>query len=231
MLRLKGKHILVTSGPTKCNLDSIRYIGNRSTGRLGCKIAVKALTSGAEVTMIYGSGSDTPDISHLEDEFNVKLTLIKIETNDDLLNVIENRLNGVSFDVVIHAMAVLDFIPEKVADGKTPSSNLEWSIKLIKSPKVIKLIRKVWADALLVGFKLEVNKAEKALLEKAEQLLTESDADYVVANDLHGIKNGLHKALLVNKYSEIEGHYNTKDEIASGLIDLLTKRLHDNCRC
>ena len=231
MLPLKGKHILVTSGPTKCNLDSIRFIGNRSTGKLGCKIAVKALISGADVTVIYGSGSATPDINKLENGFEEKLTLIKIETNEDLRNVIENRLNSVKFDVVIHAMAVLDFIPEKVAEGKTSSSNLEWSIKLIKSPKVIKLIRKVWTDALLIGFKLEVDKTEKELLERAELLFTESNVDYVVANDLHGIKKDLHKALLVNNYSGIEGHYNTKDEIASGLIDLITKKLYSKSKC
>ena len=231
MLSLKGKQILVTSGPTKCNLDSIRYIGNRSTGKLACKIAVKALTSGAEVTMVYGSDSATPDIDKLEDWCADKLTLIRIETNADLRDVIENRLNSVRFDVIIHAMAVLDFIPEKVADGKTPSSNLEWSIKLIKSPKVIKLIRKVWVDALLIGFKLEVDKTENELLERAKLLLTESNADYVVANDLNTINKDFHKALLVNNYSGIEGHYNTKDEIASGLIDMITKRLHNNCKC
>lgn len=225
MLPLKNKHLLITSGPTRCYLDAIRYISNSSTGQLGSKIAIEALASGANVTMICGMGSVIPEPDSLENRVDSRLSLINIETNDDLRETIENRLQDANFHAIIHAMAVLDYAPEKMVNGKTPSVNSEWTIKLTRTSKVIKLIKKRWPDAFLVGFKLEVNKAEMELIEKARLFLSENRADIIVANDLKEIKKNQHKAYVINKSGDVQAVYNTKDEIASGLIKILGKQL------
>ncbi|MGR3176719.1 MAG: phosphopantothenoylcysteine decarboxylase domain-containing protein [Candidatus Anammoxibacter sp.] len=225
MLPLEKKHLLITSGPTRSYLDAIRYISNTSTGRLGSKIATKALEFGARVTMLYGTGSMIPEIDGLEHNAKTRLSLINIETNDDLQDTIENRLQNTNFDAIVHAMAVLDFIPERMVNEKTPSNNCEWPIKLIKTTKIIKLIREIWPDAFLTGFKLEVNKTKKELLERANLFLSESKVDMVVANDLKEIKEGQHKAYVINKNGNVEADYENKDEIATGLINILARQL------
>ncbi|MGR3319217.1 MAG: phosphopantothenoylcysteine decarboxylase domain-containing protein [Candidatus Anammoxibacter sp.] len=226
MLPLERKHLLITSGPTRSYLDAIRYVSNTSTGQLGSKIAAKALELGARVTMLYGTGSMIPETNGVEHNKKTRLSLINIETNDELQDTIENRLQNTSFDAIVHAMAVLDFIPERMVNEKTPSNNHEWTIKLIRTTKIIKLIRKIWPDSFLTGFKLEVNKTKKELIERANLFLSESMVDMVVANDLKEIKEGQHKAYVINKSGNVEADYKNKDEIATGLINILARQLN-----
>lgn len=225
MLPLEKKHLLITSGPTRGYLDSIRYISNTSTGELGSKITIEALASGSRVTMICGAGSMAPETNGLGNKIDSRLSLINIGTNDDLIDTIDNKLQKANFDAIVHAMAVLDYAPGRMITGKTPSVNSEWEIKLIKTQKVIKLIKKKWPDTFLVGFKLEVNKTEIELIEKACLFLSDSEADVVVVNDLKDMKKGQHKAYIINKGGNVDATYNTKDEIAIGLIKILARQL------
>lgn len=224
MSDLTNKNILITSGPTRSYLDAVRYISNRSTGMLGSKIAIEALRHGAIVTLIYGKGSIIPDIKDMDETAKSSLTLICIETNEELVNILENRLKNINFDIVIHAMAVLDYLPEKITKGKRPSTSNEWEIRFIKAAKVIKLIKKIWPDSFLVGFKLEVDKKKDELINNAYSFLRDNKADLVVANDLKEIRDGNHKAYIINKDGITLATYNTKDQIASGLISILSQQ-------
>lgn len=225
MLPLEEKHVLITSGPTRGYLDSVRYISNRSSGELGSKITIRALDAGANVTMVYGTGSTIPKVHNTKNKSFQKLSLINIETNEDLISTIENKLKGIHFDVIIHAMAVLDFTPEKKVEGKTSSDNLEWTIKLCRTQKVIKLLKKRWPNAYFVGFKLEVNKTEHELIDRVHLFSKENKTDLVVANDLNDITETGHKCYVINRSRKVEAIYHNKDEIASGLIKLLIKKI------
>ena len=225
MLPLKKKHLLVTSGPTRGYLDSVRYISNRSSGELGSKIAIKALDAGANVTMVFGAGSAIPKIQNNDSKNIPRLSLINIETNDDLISTIENKLYGIHFDAIIHAMAVLDFTPEKKVEGKTSSNNSEWTIKLCRTQKVVKLLKKKWPNTYFVGFKLEVNKTKSELIDRVGLFLRENKADLVIANDLNDITETGHKCYVINKHKNVEAIYRNKDEIASGLIRHLIKKI------
>src|SRR4030067_677888 len=104
-MRLPNKKLLIPSGPTRAPLDAVRYITNKATGRLGALIAEEAITRGAHVTFVYGRPSQLPVVrGHPHDH----LTLIGVETIDDLISVFRSEIPK-GYDAVIHPMAVLAY--------------------------------------------------------------------------------------------------------------------------
>ena len=223
MGNLESKNILITSGPTRGYIDAVRYISNKSTGKLGAAIAIEALKRNACVTFVYGTGSSTPDITLLGKDYACRLTLIEIETIDDLLLTIQEKLKGVSFDAIIHAMAVLDYAPGKQSEGKIASMKDTLPITLRKTPKVIKQIRTLWPHAFLIGFKLEVGLSRDELVGRAYASMIESGADLVVANNQNEIDRDKHRAYLINSHKEVESRCETRQDIAGELMDLIAK--------
>jgi phosphopantothenoylcysteine synthetase/decarboxylase len=222
---LLHKRILITSGPTRGPLDAVRYITNKSTGRLGVILAREALSRGARVTFIYGKGSLVPDADDMGAEAFSRLKLVEIVTVPELSEVMKRELEGEQYDVVLHSMAVLDYVPERYAEQKTRSGQNEWWIRLVRTPKVIRLIKELQPETMLVGFKLEVDKPEGELIEIAHQSLLENRADLVLANDLHQIEQGHHVGYIVNPAGEVEGVVEGKEEIARKLLDAVAERL------
>ncbi len=222
---LAGKRLLITSGPTRGPLDAVRYIANKSTGRLGVLLATEALSRGAHVTFIYGKGSLTPNSDALGAGSAGRLILIEIETVDDLVEVMNTELAAGQFDAVIHSMAVLDYVPETFLEQKTPSGQDEWLVKLVRTPKVIKIIKKLQPSTVLVGFKLEVDKSRQELVEAAFRSLMTNGADLVLANDLRQVEQGRHVGYLVNHAGDVEAVAEGKDEIARLLLDAVAQRL------
>ncbi len=214
---------MITSGPTRGYIDAVRYISNKSTGRLGATIAIEALKRDAFVTFVYGTGSSAPDIALLGKDYARRLTLIEIETIDDLLTTIQEKLKGKSFDAIVHAMAVLDYAPEKQSEGKISSIKDTLTITLRKMPKVIKQIRTLWPHAFLIGFKLEVGLSRDELVERAYASMIESGADLVVANNQNEIDRDKHHAYLINSHKEVESRCETRQDIAGELMDLIAK--------
>jgi phosphopantothenoylcysteine synthetase/decarboxylase len=222
---LAGKRLLITSGPTRGPLDAVRYITNKSTGRLGVLLATEALSRGADVTFIYGKGSLTPNSDALEADAAGRLRLIEIETVSDLVEVMNTELAAAQFDAVIHSMAVLDYVPETFLEQKTPSGQDEWLVKLVRTPKVIKIIKELQPSTVLVGFKLEVDKSRQELVEVAFRSLTTNAADLVLANDLRQVEQGRHVGYLVNRAGDVEAVAEGKEEIARLLLDAVAHRL------
>ncbi len=222
---LAGKRILITSGPTRGPLDAVRYITNKSTGRLGVILAQEALSRGARVTFIYGKGSLVPDADELGPEQASSLKTVEIETVPQLLEVMRGELEGEQYGAVLHSMAVLDYVPERCLEEKTRSGQDEWWMKLIRTPKVIKVIKELQPRTVLVGFKLEVNKSEEELIRIAHQSLLTNRADLVLANDLQQIEEGSHVGYIVNPDGEVEGVAEGKEEIARKLLDAVAERM------
>lgn len=213
MNALSGKKILVTSGPTRVPLDDVRFISSRSSGRLGMEIARELLAHGSAVTFLYGADSMRPD----PDE---GMRLIEVETVDELIRALEG-LRGEKFDAIFHAMAVSDFAPEDPRKGKVSTQEEEaWEIRLVRTPKVIKLIRGIWPDSILVGFKLEAGQSREVLLERSRELISSSGADLLVANDLTEITADRHPAYIISKTGEVVEVVHTKKEIAARLVKL-----------
>lgn len=225
MRGLEGSRILITSGPTRGPLDAVRYISPKSTGRLGVILAREALSRGARVTFVYGKGSLVPNAGQLGPEPLSRLKLVEIETVPQLLQVVTDELQEEGYDAVLHSMAVLDYVPEEYIEEKTASGQSEWWIKLVPTPKVVKVIRELQPQTVLVSFKLEVNKPKKELIRIAHQSLLANRADLVLANDLHQIEQGHHVGYIVNPRGEVENIAEGKEEIARQLLNAVAQRM------
>lgn len=172
--------------------------------------------------------------SPLNDEALNRLELVEIGTVSDLSAAIEKELKESSFDAVIHAMAVLDFVPDpsSVLPGKTKSDREEWTLRLVPTLKIIDSIKKVSPDTTLVGFKLEVDISPEQLIAGAHDLMEHSGAEIVVANDLAHIQKGGYRAILVEKSeagpeiltTETEGRPETARVLCDRLEKLLKKK-------
>ncbi len=219
---LINKKILITSGPTRANIDDVRFLSNRSSGRLGTCIANELLSKGAAITLIAGPGSITPSPNSLPGDTGKKLEVMKIETVSELLSVLQAELeNEESYDAVIHAMAVLDYEPAEIVQEKVKSGKETWTLHLKKTSKVIDHI-KTWApETLLIGFKLESNASEEYLIDSALYLMEKTHAALVVANDLKKITENVHPALLIDDNKVIFARPNTKEEIAGSLCKFI----------
>ena len=219
-MALRGKRILVTSGPTRAPLDAVRYITNKATGATGALIAEEAIRRGADVTFVYGRTSRVPVVRGAHDH----LALITVETVDDLIDVFKQELPK-GYDALIHPMAVLDFQPDSVRSIKTDSDVEEWVVRLVPTPKAIKVVKELAPDTFLVGFKLEVGKDPEELRKIAYEFLKNNRCDLVVANDLSEIETGRHTGYFVTPDGKVTQVVLGKEAIARALIDYLDGHL------
>jgi phosphopantothenoylcysteine synthetase/decarboxylase len=227
---LAGKHVLITSGPTRADIDAVRYISNRSSGRLGKAIALEALARGARVTMVAGPDSAVPGADEARTASaasgqagaSARLRILPIVTVEDLIRTLEAELKAPQPpDAVIHAMAVLDYVPAATLAEKVPSEGEAWDIRLVRTPKVIRLIRDWAPKTCLVQFKLEVGMTDEQLRAAALASMRGNRADLAVANDLSHIRDEVHPALIIAADGRVLARPGTKRDIASALCDIL----------
>jgi phosphopantothenoylcysteine synthetase/decarboxylase len=224
----EGKRFLITSGPTRAPIDAIRHIANTSTGRLGAFLGMEGLRRGAQVTFICGEGSARPETGKMTAAEQARLKTIPVITFDDLMRVFGQELSGQRYHVILHAMAVLDYVPdvpEKSSTIKMASGKASWLVKLVPTPKLIRMIKRWDPRVFLVGFKLEVGASPEELIRAAHVCAQESGADLVVANELGLIQRGQHQVVIVNAQGRVEATLSGKENIARGLMDLIENRL------
>ena len=207
--------ILITAGGTSEKIDDVRVITNVSTGRLGAFIADEfAGRHKAGVVFLCGQNSVLPK--------NKNIQIIKITSAADLQKDLARLLKTDNFDAVIHAMAVSDYSPVKYK-GKISSDKETLSIVFKKTPKIIKMIKKLSPGSLLVGFKLLSNVTEKELIKNAVKVLKENKCAFVFANDLKNIAGERHIGFLIDNAGNLQ-RSGTKKEAAR----LITKNVMVN---
>lgn len=164
---LTGKKIVVTAGPTREALDPVRFLSNRSSGKMGYAVAECAARRGAEVTLVSGP-------SHLRPSRRVKFKAI--ETVKQMAESVEESLPDA--DVLIMAAAPADFKPVAAAPQKIKkSASLE--LQLEKTPDILKNAGQIKGERLLVGFALETEHG----IENARRKLIEKNCDLMVLNN------------------------------------------------
>jgi len=166
---LKGQNILVTAGPTIEPIDPVRFISNRSSGKMGFAIARAALRRGARVTLISGPTSLKPPDG---------LSFIPVERASEMETAVLRNLPKATS--VIMAAAVSDFTPSKVSKEKLKRRNGKISIDLKSTPDILKKISKRKGNRVLVGFAVEIGKN----VESAKEKLKEKNLDFIVLNDI-----------------------------------------------
>ena len=166
---LSGKKILVTAGGTVEAIDPVRYIGNRSSGRMGCEIAKSAADSGAEVVLVAGK---------IEVEPPKNLTVIRVESaikmREEVLKIFD------SVDAVIMSAAVADFRVKNPAAQKIKKSDEVLTLELVKNPDILRELGTLKQNQILVGFAAETQN----ILEYAKKKLVEKNLNFIVANDV-----------------------------------------------
>lgn len=219
---LKEKKIIVTSGGTSEKIDEVRYITNRSSGKMGAAIAEECFARGAEVVILRAQNSVKPRYPIQEELF---------VTTEDLYDLVKkNILNA---DVIFHVAAVSDFKTEKPASGKI-SSDKSVNLALVPQIKISDQIKKLNPDIKLIVFKAEYGLTEKELIGAAEKKLQESNADAIIANDVSrkdsGFEADFNEVFIVSRPRLNRGGqevhkvaFASKREIAKEVINYLLK--------
>jgi len=171
---LEGRRVLVTAGPTYEDLDPVRFIGNRSSGRMGFALAGEAARRGAAVTLVAGPTSIEPP---------GQAELVRVRSASEMHAAVMARLD--TADAVIMAAAVADYAPEAKDARKRPKSDDGLTITLRRTPDILALVG-AWRASrgtpapVLVGFAAETDDA----VAKGRKKLEAKRADFIVVNDV-----------------------------------------------
>ena len=218
---LKGKRVLVTSGPTHEPIDPVRYIANRSSGKQGHAIAAAAAAAGAAVTLVSGP-VNVPDPAGVN--------VVRVETARDMLDAVTKALPA---DVAVFAAAVADWRVEqpnagkiKKQDGGAPK------LGLVENPDILATIahRKSGRPRLVIGFAAETDQ----LIAHAKAKLARKGCDWIVANDVSaasGVMGGDRNTVHIVTASGVESWPpQSKDEVARALVSHIADALRRGSR-
>lgn len=205
-----GKTVLVTAGGTSEPIDPVRFITNRSSGKMGVAIAAKALGRGAKVILVAGNISvPVPD----------GIERIDVTTTEEMYDAVLGNLDRA--DVVIKAAAPADYKVAKVSDKKIKSDEL--TLKLKKNPDIAAAVGKIKGDKKLVIFSAETNDCEA----NARAKLKKKNADMVVLNDVTkkgaGFNTDTNVVTVITRDDEKEFGLLDKTVLADLLLDEIGK--------
>lgn len=210
---LINKKVLVTAGPTREDIDPVRYITNRSSGKMGYAIARAARNRGAEVTLISGPSNLTPPQG---------VNFIRVHSADDMYNEVMKYYDYM--DIVIKSAAVSDYRPVSVNSNKIKKSDNDMSIKLVKNTDILFELGKLKKSQILVGFAAETNNLDKY----ANNKLISKNLDMIVANDVTMENSGFdidtNTVKIFCKNGEVSELPNmSKEEVAYIILDYALK--------
>ncbi len=212
-LPLKGKKALVTAGPTFEAIDPVRFIGNRSSGKMGYAIAEELATQGADVLLVSGPGNLSV--------INSRITRVDIESAEEMLNACMKDFS--EKDIIVMSAAVADYEPADVASEKLKKKNNEMPLPLIPTQDILALMgEKKGKKQFIVGFALETENE----LENAKGKLQKKNLDLVVLNSLKdegaGFNHDTNKITIIDKKgSEYNFGLKSKQEVAKDLVNLI----------
>jgi phosphopantothenoylcysteine decarboxylase/phosphopantothenate--cysteine ligase len=206
---LAGLRLLVTAGPTREAIDPVRFISNRSSGRMGYALASRAAARGAAVTLVSGP-SDLAAPGGVE--------LVRVESAADMAREVKARFNGA--DAVIKAAAVADLTPKERSAHKVKKDELKEVLELSRTEDILKTLGGMKGNKILVGFAAETDD----LVNNAKKKLAAKNLDLIVANDVSRTDSGF--AVDTNAVRIIgadgEDHQlplTTKEQVAEVVLD------------
>ena len=216
--KLSGKHLLVTAGPTYEPLDPVRYIGNRSSGKMGYQLAERAKQLGAKVTLITGPTSQvTPkDMEQV----------IHVETAAQMLEAVEKNFD--KSDIAIFAAAVADYSPKIVSKEKIKKAEGELNLELVKTVDIAAAMgKRKTKGQFIVGFALETENE----MEHAIKKMNNKNFDMVVLNSTKDIGatfgHDTNKITIIRRDASVyKFELKDKREVAADIIDKLLEIIH-----
>jgi phosphopantothenoylcysteine decarboxylase / phosphopantothenate---cysteine ligase len=218
---LQGKRLIVTAGGTREPLDAVRFVGNRSSGRMGVALAAEAARRGAHVTLVGSNLAVPPPVG---------VEVVAAPTAEDLAR--ETLARAAEADAIVMAAAVADYRPVVAREDKRPKNGEPWQIELEPTTDVLReLAARRGNGQVLVGFAAEHGEAG---LERARRKLTDKGLDLIVYNDVGrddiGFDAPENEVVLVAAGAERELSKAPKTAIAAAILDEIAQLLESNGR-
>jgi phosphopantothenoylcysteine decarboxylase / phosphopantothenate---cysteine ligase len=205
---LVGTRVLISAGGTREPLDSVRFLGNRSSGRMGVALAAEAARRGAEVTLVA---------ANLAVAAPADVELVEVDSAAALTEAVLGR----DADVIVMSAAVADYRPTAPESGKRHKNKQNWTVELEPTTDVLhELGRRGHEGQLLVGFAADEGDAG---LERAREKLRSKKADLIVFNDISqpgiGFDSDENAVVLISESGEVVLPKAPKSEIAAGILN------------
>lgn len=212
---LAGKRVLVTAGPTREVLDPVRYLTNRSSGKMGYAIAQAAERRGAEVTLVSGPVS-LKKLPYVE--------TVDVESAQEMYEAVTAR--AAEQDIIIKAAAVADYRPATVAEDKIKKSDGEMSISLERTQDIIGYLgQHRQPGQFLCGFSMET----RDMVDSSRKKLEKKNMDMIAANNVKvagaGFQVDTNQLTLITREDLLELPLVSKEEAANLLLDEIVKRM------
>mgnify|MGYP002629517815 FL=1 len=209
-LPLSNKEVLITAGPTYEAIDPVRFIGNRSSGKMGIALALECANNGAKVNLVLGP-------SHIAVKHS-NISVSKVESASEMFKMVNSYFE--SSDIAIFAAAVADYTTSIVAKNKIKKSDEKLTISLLKTTDILsEMALKKTAKQFVVGFALETENE----LENAKEKLKSKNLDMIVLNSLNnkgaGFEQNTNKITIIDKQNNIfDFELKDKSEVAKDII-------------
>lgn len=208
---LKARTVLVTAGPTREPLDPVRFLSNRSSGKMGYELAAEALRRGARVILVSGPSALSPPRG---------AELCQVETAAEMAREVKKRLAGA--DILLMAAAVADFRPAGRSEQKIKKSEIPLALKLVPTEDILGSLNRegVRSKKLVVGFAAETADIRANALRK----LREKKLDLIIANDVSrrgiGFDSDFNQVVMIDrKGAAVESPAVSKREISRLIMD------------
>lgn len=206
---LKGKRLLITAGPTQEAIDPVRFISNRSSGKMGYALAKMAVIRGADVTLVSGPVSIAPFAG---------IETVEVRSAQQMFEAVTER--SAERDVIIMCSAVADYKPVSCSDQKLKKNDSDMTIPLTRTQDILGWLGEhKQAGQVLVGFSMETEN----LIENSRQKLTKKHADLICANSIASEQTGFavdtNKVTLITQEAVKELPLCTKEETADLILD------------
>jgi phosphopantothenoylcysteine decarboxylase / phosphopantothenate---cysteine ligase len=217
--KLSGKKIIVSAGGTYEEIDAVRGITNRSSGKMGLEIAKEAFIQGADVTVVTG---------RVEVHIPKLFKRVRVESVDEMRNELIELLP--ENDIFVSSAAVSDFSVEKISlEGEDKISSEEgFNLHLAPVPKIINIVKEINPEIFLVGFKAEYKVSDDELISSARKRMKTSEADLIVANDVSLVDAGFgsdkNQVFIVGDKT-FAVPLNSKEEIARNIISKIAEKM------
>ncbi len=215
---LSGKKILITAGPTQEPIDPVRFITNRSSGKMGYSLVEAALESGANVTLISGPVNIEPPSN---------CNFVSIKTAEEMYDAVMHHISGM--DVYIGTAAVSDYSPAKASDSKIKKdgSNSHMVLELKENEDILKSVSELEQRPYVVGFAAETND----LIKNAEKKLSNKNLDLIIANDVSNKEIGFdsddNEVTLITEKEKYLIERQNKRKVSKKIIDFISGRIND----
>jgi phosphopantothenoylcysteine decarboxylase/phosphopantothenate--cysteine ligase len=211
--RLAGCRWVITAGPTREPLDPVRYLTNRSSGKMGYAVAAAAARAGAEVVLVTGPVSLEPPAG---------VEVVRVETAREMREAVFAALPGAN--AFVAAAAVADYRPNAVADRKIKKSDAALSVDLVPNPDILAEVAAAPDRPLVVGFAAETNDVEANALKKLEA----KGLDLIAANRVGadcGFDADDNALVVFSPEGRVDLGQGAKADLAARLVDLIAGRL------